>query len=115
MTDHSTKKPTAFVIMPFGEGFDEIYNFFVVEVLSEAGYEVTRADDIRSCQNILKDIVRGIADCRLVVADLTDSNPNVYYEVKYATPEGIVFDITTSGWKGAVKDVVPAEEAAKTG
>jgi lactoylglutathione lyase len=30
-------------------------------------------------------------------------DPNVYYEVKYKTPEGIVFDITESGWKGASK------------
>lgn len=41
------------------------------------------------------------------------SNPNVYYEVKYTTPEGFVFDITETGWKGAVKDVVPAEGVAK--
>jgi len=34
------------------------------------------------------------------------SNPNVYYEVKYKSPEGIVFDITQTGWQGAVKDVV---------
>ena len=37
-----------------------------------------------------------------------ETNPNVYYEVKYRTPDGIVFDITESGWKGAVKNVVPA-------
>lgn len=84
MADRGTEKPRAFVIMPFGEGFNEIYNLFLVETLSEAGYEVTRADDIRSCQNILKDIVRGVADSQLVVADLTDSNPNVYYELGLA-------------------------------
>ena len=28
------------------------------------------------------------------------------------TPEGIVFDITESGWKGAVKEVNPAPKAA---
>ena len=37
-----------------------------------------------------------------------ESSPHVYYEVKYKTPEGIVFDITQSGWKGAVMNVVPA-------
>jgi lactoylglutathione lyase len=37
------------------------------------------------------------------------ANADVYYEVKYKTPEGFVFDITESGWKGAVKDVVPAK------
>lgn len=36
-----------------------------------------------------------------------ETNPNVYYEVKYRTPDNIVFDITETGWKGAVKDVAP--------
>jgi lactoylglutathione lyase len=41
-----------------------------------------------------------------------ETNPNVYYEVKYKTPEGIVFDLTESGWKGAAKDVLPDPEAS---
>ncbi len=40
-----------------------------------------------------------------------ETNPNVYYEVKYKTPEGIIFDVTESGWKGAVKDVTPSKAA----
>jgi methylmalonyl-CoA/ethylmalonyl-CoA epimerase len=36
------------------------------------------------------------------------NTPNSYYEVKYRDPNGIVFDITASGWKGAVKHVKPA-------
>lgn len=38
-----------------------------------------------------------------------ETGPNVYYEVKYKTPEGFVFDITESGWKGAVKEVAPVK------
>ena len=41
-----------------------------------------------------------------------ETDPHVYYEVKYRTPDGIVFDITESGWKGAVKHVVPFKEPA---
>jgi methylmalonyl-CoA/ethylmalonyl-CoA epimerase len=42
---------------------------------------------------------------------LSVSDPeDVFYEVKYRTPDGIVFDITESGWKGAVKDVIPAAQ-----
>ena len=37
-----------------------------------------------------------------------EKDPNVFYEVKYKTPEGIVFDVTANGWRGAVKDVEPA-------
>ena len=40
-----------------------------------------------------------------------ETDPNVFYEVKYRTPDGIVFDITESGWKGAVKHVQPVEDA----
>ena len=29
--------------------------------------------------------------------------PNRYYEVKYRSPDGVVFDLTTSGWVGAVR------------
>ncbi|MBC7779883.1 MAG: VOC family protein [Proteobacteria bacterium] len=32
-----------------------------------------------------------------------------FYEVKYKDPSGIVFDVTASGWKGAVKNVKPVE------
>ena len=39
-----------------------------------------------------------------------DGNPNTFYEVKYKDPNGIVFDLTHSGWRGAVKEVEPAPE-----
>lgn len=37
-------------------------------------------------------------------------DPNSFYEIKYRDPQGTLFDLTTSGWKGAVKDVVPVKE-----
>lgn len=37
-----------------------------------------------------------------------ETDPNVFYEVKYRMPDGTVFDITENGWKGAVKEVSPA-------
>lgn len=84
MANNAIVRPRAFIIMPFGEGFDEIYALFISVALIEAGYEVLRADDIRSQQNILKDIVASIANSDLIVADLTGANPNVYYEVGLA-------------------------------
>lgn len=32
-----------------------------------------------------------------------------YYEAKYKDPNGLVFDVTHTGWKGAVKEVKPAK------
>jgi methylmalonyl-CoA/ethylmalonyl-CoA epimerase len=34
------------------------------------------------------------------------TSPNSFYEAKYRDPNGIVFDLTHSGWAGAVKEVV---------
>ena len=41
-----------------------------------------------------------------------ETDPNVFYEVKYRMPDGTVFDITESGWKGAVKEVAPVDPSA---
>ena len=38
-----------------------------------------------------------------------DSNPNTFYEVKYKSPDGVIFDLTHNGWRGAVKEVVAVE------
>jgi methylmalonyl-CoA/ethylmalonyl-CoA epimerase len=35
------------------------------------------------------------------------TSPNSFYEAKYRDPLGVVFDLTHTGWAGAVKDVVP--------
>ncbi len=37
--------------------------------------------------------------------------PNRYYEVKYRSPDGLIFDLTTSGWIGALRDPEGAESA----
>ena len=59
-------------------------------------------------------IVAGGGPVGLIVALMlgrADNNPNTYYEVKYKDPDGVVFDLTHTGWVGAVKEVVPAETA----
>lgn len=70
--------------MPFDPSFDEIYNLFIADALTEAGYEVFRADDIQSHQNILRDLVGAIHSSDLVIADLTTNNANVFYELGVA-------------------------------
>ena len=77
-------KPKAFVLMPFKEEFEDIYDYLIHDPLSKAGYEVKRADDILSQQNIMEDIVQSIMGGDLIVADLSTANPNVYYELGLA-------------------------------
>ncbi len=74
----------AFVLMPFAEEFADVYQYLISEGLESAGYNVKRADDIKSQNNIIGDIIEGIISSDLIVADLTGANPNVYYELGIA-------------------------------
>ena len=81
MNQEIEKTFRAFILMPFEPEFDAVYKDLVKPALEEVGYDVKRADSILNQQNILKDIVRGIAEADLVVADLTSLNANVFYEL----------------------------------
>jgi hypothetical protein len=49
--------------------------------LEEASYDVKRADSLHDFHNILGSIVRRITTAKLVIAELTTLNPNVFYEL----------------------------------
>jgi catechol 2,3-dioxygenase-like lactoylglutathione lyase family enzyme len=40
------------------------------------------------------------------------TSPNSFYEAKFRTPFGQLFDVTHNGWAGAVRDVLPADADA---
>lgn len=77
-------KPGVFVLMPFEEEFDGVYDYLIHDPFSEAGYDVMRADDLLNQRNILEDIIQSILNSELIVADLSKNNPNVYYELGLA-------------------------------
>ena len=79
MPDDLNKK--AFVLMPFDQEFKPIYDDLIKPALESAGCEVERADSFMDQRNILRDVVKGISEANLVIADLTAVNPNVFYEL----------------------------------
>lgn len=44
-----------------------------------------------------------------------DGKDNIFYEVKFHDPNGIVIDISANGWGGAHKNVVPAAKVKAVG
>ncbi|MBI1340251.1 hypothetical protein GC169_08605 [bacterium] len=78
---------SCFVIMPIKQKQEEfqhflsIYKLFYKEPVESCGYHVQRGDDLSDAGSITKDIVTAIAQSDLVIADLTDLNPNVFYEL----------------------------------
>lgn len=75
---------TCFVIMPFGSPFDRYFKNIYVPAIEEAGLRAIRADSIFMPSAIMPDIWRLLNDAKVLVADLTGRNPNVFYELGLA-------------------------------
>jgi hypothetical protein len=73
-----------FVLMPFADEFQEVYDYIIKPTVEATGLECQRADDIMESGDILAQIFRSLMQARLVIADLTGSNGNVLYELGLA-------------------------------
>jgi hypothetical protein len=73
-----------FVIMPFGDRLQPIYEDSIRPTIEAAGLRCERADDVRGTAVITWDIWERINRARFLVADLTDLNANVFYELGLA-------------------------------
>jgi hypothetical protein len=80
----TTHKPKAFVVMQFSSPFDELYGEVIKSVCTDFGLDVIRADEIYGPGLIISDVTRAIVDSKLIIAEITPANPNVYFEVGYA-------------------------------
>ena len=79
---------SCFVISPIGEDgsatrkrADQILRYVIKPAVEECGYTANRADEIDELGMITSQIIQRVIDDDLVVADLTESNPNVFYEL----------------------------------
>lgn len=70
-----------FALMPFKDPFNGYYEHIIRPAVEEAGLKVMRADEIYGTRAIIRDIWDQIWRARIVVADVTEKNPNVNYEL----------------------------------
>jgi hypothetical protein len=106
---------SCFVICPIGdEGSpvrkrsDQILKHIISPIAKDLGYETVRADLIDKPGIITRQVIDHLENDDLVIADLADYNPNVYYElaVRHAVRKPVVqirkkgqplpFDVVTS-------------------
>lgn len=93
---HSNSRPSVFnltgkpanekliaFMMPFDAAFRDVYDDAKAK-LEAFGYQCNRADDIWNNQHILDDIIELIETAAVVVCDLSNRNPNVFYEAGIA-------------------------------
>ena len=76
--------PTCFVIQPFEDKFNKIYDDTYKPALERAGLTPYRVDEDPRTEGIVDSIEEGIRNAAICLADITTDNPNVWYELGYA-------------------------------
>lgn len=82
-------KSSCFVICPIGakdsdtrKRSDQILKYIIRPVVESLGFKKpVRADHLSQPGEITTQVIQQIVDADLIIADLTDSNPNVFYEL----------------------------------
>ena len=74
------KRNTCFVLMPFRIEFEEVYAQ-IKSAVAEIGFTCNRADSLFDNKPIMTNIISEIICSHFIIADLTDRNPNVFYEI----------------------------------
>ena len=72
---------TCFVLMPFEEPFNAYYKTIIKPAVSAANLEPMRGDSLFTSTPIMGDVWQMIQDAKVLVAELTEKNPNVFYEL----------------------------------
>lgn len=82
------EKPHAFVAMPFAAELDDVYHYGIQGPVRAKGWLCERVDQAAFDGPIIQRIRERIESARVVIADLSLANPNVYLEVGYAWGRG---------------------------
>lgn len=78
-----------FVLSPFSEPFNTIFTDHIKPTVeSISGLRCLRADNIYDNRPIIEDIWKSINEARIIIAELTGRNPNVFYEIGIAHTVG---------------------------
>ncbi len=75
---------TCFVLMPFKEPFDAYYRAIFKPAIAKAKLTPVRADDLFRPSVIVSDLWGMIQEAKVLLAELTTKNANVFYELGLA-------------------------------
>ena len=82
--ERKAKSPEIFVLMPFIPDLNDVYYLGIHEIVTSLGYSCKRADEIEFVGDIMSKIYESIKNARLIIAEVSVQNANVYYELGYA-------------------------------
>jgi hypothetical protein len=96
LLNKSVGRKYCFVVMPFDEKFNPVYQV-IHDIMNDLGWLVKRADEVMYPRQFTETIFKEILTSDLVIADLTDLNPNVLYEVGLTHAVGNDLILLTQG------------------
>lgn len=68
---------------PTRERADNVYKYLIAPVCEELGYRPVRVDHVNAVDNINETVINYLKTAPMVVADMTDHNPNAFYELGF--------------------------------
>lgn len=77
-------KPKAFVVMQFSSQYNEVYFEVIKKICEQEKIDVLRIDEESGPGLIIQDITRAIHESKIIIADISPVNANVFYEVGFA-------------------------------
>ena len=68
---------------PTRERADKVYKYLIAPVCEDLGYKPIRVDHVNAVDNINETIINYLKTAHMVVADMTEHNPNAFYELGF--------------------------------
>lgn len=108
---------------PTRERADNVYRYLIAPVCEELGYKPVRVDHVNAVDNINETVINYLKTAPMVVADMTDHNPNAFYELGFRQAlelplvpiikvgERLPFDVITTRTVFYDTDVAKIEES----
>lgn len=88
MEDHllssTSHDESAFVLIPFRPEYEDAYLLGIKQTLERRGYGCSKMDEEQFLGPIMEKILEKIEKSEIIIAEVSEPNPNVYYEVGYA-------------------------------
>ena len=99
------EKIDVFVLMPFNAKMEKVYTNHIKKMGEELGVTIRRADEIFSPRPFMEKVWDGICAAQLILADCTEKNPNVFYEIGMAHTVGKKVVLITRSDKDIPSDI----------
>ncbi|XGV97287.1 MAG: hypothetical protein ACAF41_31755 [Leptolyngbya sp. BL-A-14] len=81
LPDNFISSADLFVLMPFKVEMKPLYDDHIVKVAADLNLSVARGDDFFTAHSVMLDVWSAICSAKVIIADCTGRNPNVFYEI----------------------------------